>query len=67
MDSDKAKQLLRTKILASLLTKFDLEELVRELGYLSLAITQAAVYISARATRMTVFKYLTLYRYGEAN
>jgi tetratricopeptide (TPR) repeat protein len=67
MDGGEAKQLLRTKIPASLSTEFDLEELVRELGYLPLAITQAAAYISARATRMTVFKYLTLYRYDEEN
>ena len=67
MDGDEAKQLLRTKILAGLSTESDLEELVRELGYLPLAITQAAAYISARATRMTVFKYLTLYRHDEAN
>lgn len=65
MDSDEAKQLLRTKIPASLSTEYDLGELVRELGYLPLAITQAAAYISARATRMTVFRYLTLYRQGE--
>jgi hypothetical protein len=67
IDGDEAKQLLRTKIPASLSTEFDLEELARELGYLPLAITQAAAYISARATQMTVFKYLTLYRHDEVN
>jgi len=42
-------------------------ELVKELDYLPLAITQAAAYISARATRMTVSKYLTLYRGDEVS
>ena len=67
MDEDEAKSLLRTRIPASLSTELDLEDLVGELGYLPLAITQAAAYISVRATRMTVSKYLTLYRQGEAN
>jgi tetratricopeptide (TPR) repeat protein len=67
MDEDQAKQLLRTKIPPSLSTELDLEHLVRELEYLPLAITQAAAYISARATRMTVSKYLTLFRQGESN
>jgi tetratricopeptide (TPR) repeat protein len=67
MDEDQAKQLLRTRIPPSLSTELDLEHLVRELEYLPLAITQAAAYISARATRMTVSKYLTLFRQGESN
>jgi tetratricopeptide (TPR) repeat protein len=67
MDGDEAKRLLKMRIPPSLSIDLDLEHLVRELEYLPLAITQAAAYISARATRMTVSKYLTLYRQGEAN
>ena len=67
MDGDEAKHLLGTRIPLSLSTELDLEHLVKELEYLPLAITQAAAYISARATRMTVSKYLNLYHQGEAN
>jgi tetratricopeptide (TPR) repeat protein len=67
MDKDDAKHLLRMRIPLSLSTGLDLEDLVIELDCLPLAITQAAAYISARASRMTVSKYLTLYRQNEAN
>ena len=62
MTPEDAEQLLCTKIPDGLSSALDRAELVRELDYLPLAIAQAAAYISARATRMTVSKYLTLYR-----
>jgi hypothetical protein len=67
MDENEAKQLLTSKVPAGLSTELDLEALVKELGYLPLAITQAAAFINTRATRMTVSKYLTLYRQDEEN
>jgi tetratricopeptide (TPR) repeat protein len=67
MEKDDAKRLLRMRIPLSLSTRLDLEDLVIELDCLPLAITQAAAYISARASRMTASKYLTLYRQDEAN
>ena len=59
--------MLRIKIPAGLSTDFELEDLVRELGCLPLAITQAGAYISARVTRITIFEYPTLYHQGEVN
>ena len=60
-----AEQLLETKIPDGLSSASERAELVCELDYLPLAITQAAAYISARATRMPVSKYLTLYRHDQ--
>jgi tetratricopeptide (TPR) repeat protein len=65
MTPEDAENLLDRKIPDGLSSASEQAELVRELGYLPLAITQAAAYISARATRMTVSKYLTMYRYDE--
>ncbi|KAH8682822.1 hypothetical protein BGZ60DRAFT_205902 [Tricladium varicosporioides] len=65
MDPKEAEQLLWIKIPQGISTSSDRAELVKELDYLPLAITQAAAYISAKAVRMSVSKYLTLYRRDE--
>jgi len=65
-DSD-AEQLLFTKIPDGISSAPERAELVRELDYLPLAITQAAAYISARVTRITVPRYLALYRNDEVS
>jgi hypothetical protein len=62
MTPEDAEQLLFTKIPDEISSAVERVELVRELDYLPLAITQAAAYISARVTRMTVPRYLALYR-----
>ena len=67
MTPENAERLLDTKIPDGLSSPSERAELVRELDYLPLAITQAAAYISARATRMPVSKYLTLYRHDEVS
>jgi hypothetical protein len=67
MTTEDAEQLLYTKIPDGFSSALERAELVHELDYLPLAITQAAAYISARATRMTVSKYLTLYRHDEVS
>ena len=65
MKPDDAKLLLRSKIPDGVSTDSERAELVKELDYLPLAITQAAAYISARVTRMSVSRYLTLYQQDE--
>ena len=65
MKLEEADQLLRAKVPDGLSTAFDRAELVKELDYLPLAISQAAAYISAKAIRMSVSKYLMLYRQDE--
>ncbi|KFY95938.1 hypothetical protein V498_03016 [Pseudogymnoascus sp. VKM F-4517 (FW-2822)] len=65
MEPEEADQLLRINIPEGLSTSSDRVELIKELDYLPLAITQAAAYISAKATRMSVSKYLMLYRQNE--
>jgi hypothetical protein len=67
MTPEDAEQLLETKIPDGLSSASERAELARELDYLPLAITQAAAYISARATRMPVSKYLVLYRHDEVS
>ena len=62
-----AEQLLLTKIPDGISSAPERAELVRELDYLPLAITQAAAYISARVTRITVPRYLALYRNDEVS
>ncbi|KAH6694360.1 P-loop containing nucleoside triphosphate hydrolase protein [Leptodontidium sp. MPI-SDFR-AT-0119] len=62
MTVEEADRLLLAKIPEGLSTAFDRAELVKELDYLPLAISQAAAYISAKAIRMSVSKYLMLYR-----
>ena len=62
-----AEQLLFTKIPDGISSALERAELVHELDYLPLAITQAAAYISARVTRMTVPRYLALYRDDEVS
>jgi tetratricopeptide (TPR) repeat protein len=62
-----AEQLLFTKIPDGISSAPERAELVRELDYLPLAITQAAAYISARVTRMTVPRYLAHYRNDEVS
>ncbi|KAH8648162.1 P-loop containing nucleoside triphosphate hydrolase protein [Tricladium varicosporioides] len=67
MTQKDAEQLLFTKIPDGISSATERAELIRELDYLPLAITQAAAYISARATRITVPRYLALYRNDEAS
>ncbi|PVH68041.1 hypothetical protein DL98DRAFT_634240 [Cadophora sp. DSE1049] len=57
MDRDHALDLLHKKLSGNLDTT-DAVELVQSLDYMPLAITQAAAYISQRAPRITVSKYL---------
>ncbi|KFY27526.1 hypothetical protein V493_03438, partial [Pseudogymnoascus sp. VKM F-4281 (FW-2241)] len=65
MEPEEADQLLRINIPEGLSTSSDRVELVKELDYLPLAITQAAAYIGAKAIRMSVSKYLMLYRQND--
>ncbi|PVH70546.1 hypothetical protein DL98DRAFT_129834 [Cadophora sp. DSE1049] len=65
MGPNDAEQLLCINIPEGTSTSSDRAELVKELGHLPLAITQAAAYISAKAIRMSVSKYLMLYRQDE--
>lgn len=67
MTPEDGEQLLFTKIPDRISSALERAELVRELDYLPLAITQAAAYISARVTRMTVLRYLALYRNDEVS
>ncbi|KAG9242022.1 hypothetical protein BJ878DRAFT_389918, partial [Calycina marina] len=67
MEPEEAEQLLRINIPEHLSTGPDRAALAKELDYLPLAISQAAAYTSARATRMSVSKYLVLYRQDEQN
>ena len=67
MTPEDAEQLLDTKIPDGLSSAPERADLVRELDYLPLAITQAAAYISARSIRMPVSKYLALYRYDKVS
>ena len=60
-DSD-ALFLLRKKLPRDRSPEEDAKELVRQLEYLPLAITQAAAYISNGAGRMTISRYLGLFR-----
>jgi hypothetical protein len=62
MEPEEAEQLLRVNIPKGLSADPNRTKLVKELDYLPLAISQAAAYISARATHMSVSKYLVLYR-----
>ncbi|RDW56402.1 hypothetical protein BP5796_13224 [Coleophoma crateriformis] len=67
MIPEDAEELLRTKTPEGVSSSLEREELVKELDYVPLAITQAAAYISARASRMTVLTYLTLYRSDDSS
>ena len=60
-DSD-ALSLLRRKLPRDQSPEEDAKELVRLFEYLPLAITQAAAYISNGAGRMTISRYLALFR-----
>jgi hypothetical protein len=62
---EEAEQLLRINIPEDISNSSDRAELVKEPDYLPLAISQAAAYISAKAVRISVSKYLTLYRQNE--
>jgi tetratricopeptide (TPR) repeat protein len=65
MAREDAEQLLFTKVPNGVSSALERAELVRELDYLPLPITQAAAYVSARVTRITVSRYLELYRNDE--
>lgn len=65
MQPEEADELLRVNVPDGLSTDFDRAELAKELDFLPLAISQAATYISAKAIRMSVSKYLMLYRQDE--
>jgi hypothetical protein len=64
MKLEEAEQLLRN-IPKDISNSSDRAELVKELDCLPLAISQAAAYISAKAVRINVSKYLILYRQNE--
>jgi hypothetical protein len=65
MDEQDGMALLRTKTEIEQTTKLDAKILLRSLGYIPLAITQAATYINMRPTRMTIAKYLEIFRHNE--
>ena len=65
MTLEEADELLRNHTPQVLSSSSDRAELVKELDYLPLAITQAAAYMSAKGIRMSVSKYLMLYLQDE--
>ncbi|KFZ24249.1 hypothetical protein V502_01272 [Pseudogymnoascus sp. VKM F-4520 (FW-2644)] len=66
MEEKDSVVLLKTKIPADKYSEADLKELAQALEGISLAITHAAAYIRSRP-RVTVSKYLSLFRESEAN
>ncbi|KAL2840901.1 hypothetical protein BJX68DRAFT_271365 [Aspergillus pseudodeflectus] len=67
MNEEDSLALLRMGNLASQSPPEDERALVKELEYIPLAITQAAAYIANRSPRITVSKYLRLFKDGESN
>ena len=67
MDEGDALEMLKAKISVDRSTERDAKRLLQDLGYIPLAISQAAAYINARTMRMTVTKYLAIFRENEAN
>lgn len=67
MDEKDGMSLLRTKMELEPQAEPDAKRLLQNLGYIPLAITQAAAYINMRATRMTIRKYLDMFQENEAN
>jgi hypothetical protein len=66
MEEKDSVDLLKTKIPADNFSEADLKELAQALEGIPLAITHAAAYIRSRP-RVTVSKYLSLFRESEAN
>ena len=66
MDEKDAKNLLTWKLPGDQSSEADVIDLLEELEYLPLAITQAAAYISLRRTRYTISKYSNHLRQNEA-
>jgi hypothetical protein len=54
------KDMLKAKFSVDPSMEDDAKRLLKELGYIPLAITQAAAYINSRMTRMTITKYLAV-------
>jgi tetratricopeptide (TPR) repeat protein len=67
MNLHESMALLETRIKVEKSTQLDAEQLLRELDYIPLAITQAAAYIDKRKPRMTILGYLELLRENESN
>ena len=67
MDKEDALALLKIRVLFSESLEANIRALVQALGYIPLAITQAAMYISTKAAKMTISTYLRLFRASEAN
>jgi tetratricopeptide (TPR) repeat protein len=67
MDEQEGMTLLNTKLRVDSTAEADARLLLQDLGYVPLAITQAAAYINIRATRMSISKYLDIFRENEAN
>lgn len=69
MSEDESLTLLRARILAPQSGKSadDEKALVQALEYIPLAITQAGAYIANRSSRVTVSRYLQLFRESESN
>jgi tetratricopeptide (TPR) repeat protein len=59
--------LLRAETETKLATEPDAITLLKDLGYIPLTITQAAAYINVRVPRMTIAKYLEIFRHNEEN
>jgi tetratricopeptide (TPR) repeat protein len=67
MNEQDALEMLKAKISVDQSTECDAKRLLHDLGYIPLAISQAAAYINARTMRMTVAKYLAIFWENEAN
>jgi len=67
MDEENAKILLRKKLPNDQSVEKDWRLLIQALGYLSLAITQAAAYIAMNAPRTSISKYLKYFLRNETN
>jgi NB-ARC domain len=60
-------EVVRTKVLVNAAEEHEALELVEALDRMPLAITQAGAYIRQKAPRMTIQKYLSMFRKNNAN
>ena len=67
MNERDALEMLKARISVDRSTERDAKRLLHDLGYIPLAISQAAAYINVRTMRMTVAKYLAIFWENEAN
>lgn len=67
MSDNEAIELFRGKLPNDQSPNSTVRELAKELGFFPLPIKQAAAYISVRSPRMTISKYLKLFRKNEAS